>query len=127
MRASIDKLVYLETWDGHGQSFEFAHFTDRQLARAIARVGRQPPPPLADIIERVGSVRSKGGNLKVLLHGRSKLALADELWSVLEQRIRRAQKHETELRIPIVRVLSRAIELGEELPRRNVVIPLGEI
>jgi ribosome-binding protein aMBF1 (putative translation factor) len=37
VRASIDTLVYLETWDDHGQSFEFAHFTDRRLARATIR------------------------------------------------------------------------------------------
>ena len=126
VRAAIDRLVYLETWDRRGQSFEFAHFTDRQIAGAIRRVLSQPPPPLADVITRVASVRSKGGNLKVLLQGRSKLALADELWPILEQKVTRAQEHETELRIPIIRVLGRAIELGRELPRRNVVIPVSE-
>jgi len=110
-----------------GQSFEFAHFTDRQLAAAIRGVLRQSAPPHADVIKRVASVRSKGGNLKVILQGRSKLALADELWPVLEQKVARAQEHKTELRIPIVRVLGRAVELAQELPRRNVVIPVSEL
>lgn len=127
VRAAINRLVYLETWDRRGQSFEFAHFTDRQLASAIRGVLRQSPPPNADLIERVSSVRSKGGNLKVLLRGCSKLALAGELWPVLERKVVRAQEHETELRIPIVRVLRRAIELARELPRRNVVIPVSEL
>jgi hypothetical protein len=125
VRAAIDRLVYLETWDLRGQSFEFAHFTDRQLAGAIRGVLGPSAPPHADVIKRVASVRSKGGNLKVLLQGRSKLALADELWAVLERKVVRAQEHETELRIPIVRVLDRAIELARELPRRNVVIPVS--
>jgi hypothetical protein len=126
VREAIDRLVYLDTWDRRGQSFEFAHFTDRQLASAIRRiVTTHPPPPLADLIERVASVRSTGGNLKVLLRGASKLDLADELWPVLQQKVRRALEHETETRIPVIRV--RATDLAQELPRRNVVIPIHEV
>lgn len=35
LRTQIDPLVTVTTWNRRGDSFEFAHFTDRQIARAI--------------------------------------------------------------------------------------------
>jgi hypothetical protein len=55
-----------------------------------------------------------------------KVALADRLWSTLEQKIVRAEARKTETRIPIVSVLDEAIRLANEFPRRNLVIALDE-
>jgi hypothetical protein len=43
---------------------------------------------------------------------------------VLERKVRRAEKRQTEERIPMVRVLVSAVRQARGLPRRNVVIPL---
>lgn len=123
---ALHRLVYLETWTTSGLSFEFAHFTDRQLASAIARIDRRKrQPDLADRVEHVKRVRAANGNLKKVLGRTSKLELAEQLWPVLEAKIDRAVVRKTEERIPIVRVLDRATDLARELHRRNVVIPLA--
>lgn len=41
------------------------------------------------------------------------------------RRIERAQEARTEARIPIVRVIDRALALAHEHPRRGVVITVG--
>lgn len=127
VRDSVERLVTVETWDRGGQSFEFAHFTDRELARASAKVDKRDPPSIAQRIEVAGSIRASRGNLAPLLSGASKVELAKALMPVLQRKLERSQKHGTEERIPIVRVLDRAIELAHEMPRRNVVIPLKKM
>jgi len=97
-------LVAVETWDAKGQSFEFAHFTDRQLALAMETVDRrvrQPARPAR--VQAIRAVRSSRGNLESVIGHASKTELADALWPVLEQKIHRAQRRNTEARIPIVR------------------------
>lgn len=124
VRESIDRLVAVETWDAKGQSFEFAHFTDRQLALATAQIDRRESLSLHKRIDIAGSIRGSRGKLDPLLGKASKIDLADALWPALQMKIARAEQHGTESRIPVVRVLDRAIELAHELPRHNVVIPL---
>lgn len=124
VRESIDRLVAVETWDGKGQSFEFAHFTDRQLAVGTAAIDQRAHLSLEKRIEIAGSIRASGGKLDPLLGRASKIDLAEVLWPVLRRKIKRAEGRGTERRIPIVRVLDHAIELAHDLPRSNVVIPL---
>ena len=125
-RQYVEPLVHIETWDRRGDSFEFAHFTDRQIARAILSVpGAHDQRTLADTVATVTNLRAQRGNLKSAVSGR-KLELAEALWPVLHKRIRRASKRHTETRIPIIRVLDRALALANELPRRGLVIPLAE-
>jgi hypothetical protein len=125
-REALDVLVHVESWGRRGASFEFAHFTDRELAKALASLEEEPSRlALSDRTSRVASVRAAGGNLKVLLpEGRSKLELADALWPLLEAKIRRAERRGTEASIPIVRVLDRATDLAREFPRGALLIPL---
>lgn len=127
VRDSIGRLVAVETWDKKGQSFEFAHFTDRQLALATAKIDQRKGLSLKKRVEIAGSIRANGGNLTPLLDRTSKVDLANTLWPVLRQKIRRAEGHGTERRIPIIRILGRALDLAHELPRRNVVIPLKRL
>jgi hypothetical protein len=126
VRDAIDRLVYVETWDRHGQSFEFANFTDHQLARAIDAVDtRKRQPSMARRVELVRDARDRRGRLDDLGVG-SKTDLAEELWPVLKRKVQLAERRGTVERIPIVRVLDRATDLAREFPRRNVVIPLRE-
>lgn len=46
----------------------------------------------AGIIEAIARVRASGGNLKTVMGRRSKPDPADELWAVLEKRIRESQR-----------------------------------
>jgi hypothetical protein len=126
---SIAGLITIETWNAKGESFEFAHFTDRQIANAIgkaylpAKKGKSCPS-LPRRIKAVGALRKKHGRLDELLGAGSKLALAEALWPVLERKIERASKAGTERRIPVVRAIDRAGELAHEYPRAELVIPL---
>jgi hypothetical protein len=125
VRDSIERLVYVETWDPKGQSFEFAHFTDRQLASATAAIDKRSRQPMRECrIELVTDARKRRGSLKDL-GAESKTDLAERLWPMLAQKIRLAERRGTVDRVPIVRVLHRATHLARELPRRNLVIPTG--
>jgi hypothetical protein len=127
IRRAIERLVHVETWNARGESFEFAHFTDRQLARAAARLDRRSRQPNAEDRQRIiGQLRAKQGNLKHVLGRVSKVELAEELWPTLERKIERAKARNTERRIPIVRALDLAIDLARELPRKNLVMLLHE-
>ena len=126
VQESIERLVApVDTWNREGESFEFAHFTDRELARAINKVDRRRnAPSLEKRIEIVGKIRARHGNLKDTLGGTSKLRLAEALWPILKGKVERAERRKTERNIAIVRVLDQATDLARELPQRNVVIPL---
>ncbi len=125
VRAAIEGLVKIETWDRAEQSFEFAHFTDRQLASAIGRAfrGRRRQGEKARI-ETVAKLRRCHGNLEDVLGAASKVDLAEELWPLLERKITAAKERGTERRIPVVRVLAQALEIAHAYPRQNVVIDL---
>lgn len=120
----LDKLVEVSTWNRKGESFEFAHFTDREIASAIhALDSRRRRPTMPQLVELVAEARAEQRNLESL-GAFSKVALAESLWPVLERKIVLATKRKTADRIPIVAVLDRATDLAREFPRRNVVIPL---
>lgn len=127
VREQVDPLVHVRTWDSRGQSFEFAHFTDRMLARAIDRLDRRPrKPDVVRLAEIIGGLRRSQSGIDNVLHRVSKVALADGLWPSLEQKIIRAEARNTATRIPIVSVIDEAIRLANEFPRRNLVIGLDE-
>jgi hypothetical protein len=125
VRESIERLVApVETWNREGESFEFAHFTDQELAGAINEVDRRRnAPSLDERIEIVGCIRASRGKLKDTLGGTSKLALAEVLWPILKEKVECAESREAEEDIPIVRVLDQATDMARQ-PRQNVVIPL---
>jgi hypothetical protein len=121
----IRPFITVATWTRTGTSFEFAHFTNIEIASAAAALDRRRrQPTLAKRVEIVAKVRAERGNLDKMLGPISKVALADELWPVLEAKIERALARGTERRIPIVRAVHQAYALATEYPRRNLVIAL---
>jgi hypothetical protein len=121
----IRRLVNVATWTRTGTSFEFAHFTDRELATAAAALDRRPRQLTVERrLELVAKLREQRGNLEAMLGPVSKVALADELWPLLEAKIETALERGTERRIPIVRMVHQAYQLAVEFPRRNLVIAL---
>ncbi len=125
VRDSVAHLIFVDTWRQRGGSFEFAHFTDPQLGRALASIDdRARQPTLADRISRLRSLRRQHASINEAIAWGSKIDLADALWPTLLARITRAEKHDRVDKIPIVRVLDRATQLANEFPRGSIVIPL---
>jgi hypothetical protein len=119
LRAQLELLVFVETWNRAGDCFEFANFTDRQIAPALRSLpGRQAQRSLADLTQIVSELRAEGRNLRSINRRLTKPALADELWPVLEQRLAGGMPS----RVPIARIFDRALELAGELPRRNLLL-----
>jgi hypothetical protein len=118
-------FITVATWTRTGTSFEFAHFTDTEIATAAAALDRRKrQPTLEKRVEIVAKLRVERGNLDKMLGPISKVALAEALWPVLEAKIERALERATERRVPIVRAVHRAYALATEYPRRNLVIAL---
>ncbi|MGP0101938.1 MAG: hypothetical protein ACLPUT_10030 [Solirubrobacteraceae bacterium] len=127
VREQLDALVELTTWNRHDESFEFAHFTDREIATALLRVpGYRKPQKLEDMTRRVARFRARRKNLDQLLPARaSKGRLAAELLPVFDRKFRRAQARGTERKIPATIVLERAVRLALQSTRGTVLIRRG--
>jgi hypothetical protein len=126
VREQVESLVAIRTWTRRGESFEFAHFTDRELARAIDKLdGRERKPERERLVELVAQARASRKNLNTLLKGFSKIELAEELWPLLERKLDRALSKQTETRIPVVPILDEATQMAYEFGRGNTVIALS--
>jgi hypothetical protein len=120
----LDLLVFTETWNDADESFEFANFTPREIARAIKRL---PEPvatkPLDELVQIVESIRSTSGNLKHFEDAQLRKGnLVIELWPILKGKLDRATPRGTHLRIPAVRILQRAVHLASEFPRDGLLL-----
>jgi hypothetical protein len=127
--AEIDTLVLVDVW-GEGVDFERAHFTDSDLAIAFEASGRVPAGTTRAGLElSLLSSRVKGVGLEKVWAAwpthPSKVELADALWPVLRQRLRRKRSRAGLDSIPVVRVVLRARDLALQTPRRNVVFRVG--
>jgi hypothetical protein len=90
--SEIDQLVRIHTWSA--RCYEFAHFTDQELADGIRAVhdtinGLTPEA----LVTATAATRQRGKDIKELWsrwdYKPSKVALARALWPVLEQKIKR--------------------------------------
>jgi hypothetical protein len=125
VREEVALLVEVTTWNSKSESFEFAHFTDRQIASAMLKVpGRHGKRSIGEMCALVAELRAKRANLKTSLRGRGKVMLAEQLWPILEAKLRRAEARDTAERIPVVGVLDHALDLALEFPRGGLVIGL---
>ncbi|SRR6266404_840774 len=124
----IDALVEVKTWNRKGDSFEFAHFTDLQIAEAILKAYQGPSAPnLAQLRCQVKIKRQMHQNIETIWrrwHGRkpTKGRVAEALWPALERRVRRALSSGTYRRIPVVRILLGAVERARKVHRHSVFI-----
>ena len=114
------------TW-GH-LPFEFAHFTDRELADTMLGIAKSPHPQGRDqLIRNLGMLRihdHEPNVEKVWKRGRwpgsglDKVQLAEALWPVLERKVKRAIRRGT-AGPPVMRACMRAYEmlsLSERVP-----------
>jgi hypothetical protein len=112
MRADLEHLIHVRTWGTH--SFEFAHYTDSQLATTLRRHATGPPPSLAHLRAELADCRARGGNIEKVWKSwaprLTKPALADAMWPLLERRIATASA--TSSRAPVVRIVREAVDLA---------------
>lgn len=116
VREQLNELVKVETWNSGGASFEFAHFTDLELAEAIDRLDpNSSRPSIVDRAQHIASVRRSRGSLKKYMKGLpGKGRLAVELWPYMERKLHDAESAGTLERIPAVRVLYDAEALASQ-------------
>ena len=123
MRSDLQHLLHVRTWGTH--SFEFAHFTDRQLALALRRLAGPSAPSLAAIRAELASCRARRGNIekvwKPWAPHVTKIALADAMWPLLERRMTGTSTRA--LRAPVVQLVEDAIQLALRVrPVRELAI-----
>ncbi|MEU9407544.1 hypothetical protein AB0E08_17945 [Streptomyces sp. NPDC048281] len=119
------RFVEIRTWGK--LPFEFAHFTDREIARALSSLARAPHPGgYAGLVAQVAAQRALPNPSvdRIDWRGRgpiSKPKLADELWPVLERKIRRALD-KRQPGPPVMRAVLRAYEMVSMTPRSSVAL-----
>lgn len=92
---SVTSLISVETWSA---AFEFAHFTDPELAQALLHLDHTIVPAgstLDEATKYVAGIRTKRGNLKS--SRLSKPKLAEQLWPVLRDKIDEASRTQSYL------------------------------
>lgn len=119
------RIVEIRTWGK--LPFEFAHFTDAELADAILAVAQTPHPRgrgqlLSDLRRQRG--RSAPDVSKVYRwhqSGLSKPILADALWRVLERKIQTALDRGTP-GPPVLRACIRAYEMAAVSEKVSIML-----
>lgn len=139
MRNDLSHFVHIETWD---DVFEFAHFTDNDLAEALLNAhGGSDSPPKDYLIQKLATMREPNKNKDVekilsdwnykkeqedstYIPGRKvgKTDLAKILWPILENRIREAKSKEELNAIPLSRILLKAEHLAALSGRKDIAL-----
>jgi hypothetical protein len=111
------ELVEIRTWPRY--PFEFAHFTDRELASALrSAASSRCPWPNAELVRRIAVQRSNQSPDVARAWrgwqgcGLSKPRVAEALWPVLAQKIRQAEAKERPTDVPILDLAIRANQLA---------------
>jgi hypothetical protein len=130
VQAQLTNLVDVMTWNRAADSFEFAHWSDRQIARAILSIAPNAPMSLPSLMASVHGVRRRRGNLESLWHagwpGRKprKPDIANALWPSLMVRAESdlGRQHP---RLPAIRCVRRALGMTRLSPRymMHVITP----
>jgi hypothetical protein len=123
-RSDLESLVEIRTWGT--DPYEFAHFTNDELAKAaIAQSKGGVQLTTQSLAAAFGQIRTTTKNIAkigaVLHYTLDKLELADALWPVLESKIKACHAAGNLDAVPIAAAVERAVELARE-PRRNVTV-----
>ena len=122
MRSDLARILHVHRWPSE---FEFAHWTDRELAEALQDISQVAADiPCQELEDNISKHRAAGNAIKqVWANWRpppSKLKLARALWPALESRIRATTASQE---IPIVHVIQEAISIMESTKRVNAMSP----
>jgi len=129
-RDDIDSLVSVKTWSE--SCFEFAHFTDDELAEALLKVHYCGGRDKARLIAALRAQRDHGCDIKNAWTNwgsfkPSKKALARELWPVLRRKLDAAASDPTADQPPIAEVLISAFWEAARRPHGHFVLRGTEI
>jgi hypothetical protein len=120
----LDDLVHLETWNDQGASFEFAHFSDHEIASAIAAQDKRDRAQSVAGLEAVVAKRRveiKGITDLVDNVQGSKTELAKALTPLVLKKIEGLNQSEAEATgIPVVRIVLKAVQLAGGFSREGV-------
>lgn len=125
--SELDGVVRVLVWDADGSSFEFAHFTDEELADGLLAIAPRGPDR-AEAIRRVAVVRATKGNLTQVWKQDweaprpSKTRLADELWPLLSSKIRAAQQAGSTEGVPILARIREVMQIASKYLRHYSVV-----
>lgn len=122
--SDLKLLVEVRTWGSH--AFEFANFTDQELAAAVLRQCR---PDKSSTVENLTAAFSEIRKRSKVVDpigeylGRrvDKTEFAEALRPVLEEKVRKRALSANFDDIPFAAAIWRAVQLAQE-PRRNVVV-----
>lgn len=119
----LSQLIRAHAWDSE---FEFAHFTDTEIAAALRQVHPHVPPiddrQLTDMLQRFRAKPTSIRNVwKSWTPTPSKTQLAEALWPVLEERVTLAESGAA--LPPLAAVLHEARDWATELGMVRHVLP----
>ena len=122
MRNDLAQILHIRRWPSE---FEFAHWTDSELADALRNISPYAENlPRGELENRISQHRAGGDTFKsVWANWRSqpsKTRLARELWPLLEHRIREPSASD---QIPIVQVIQEAISIVHQTKRVTRMAP----
>ena len=123
MRNDLALILHIRRWP---EEFEFAHWSDRELAEALQSISQHAAGlPLDDLTCRISKHRDSGDTLSsVWTNWRprtpSKVDLARALWPSLAVRIRTSPTAEE---IPIVVAIREAIDMMRKMDGVNAMAP----
>jgi len=124
----LSSLVQVTTWGS--VTWEFANFTDQELARAIMTCVPLPSTVTrSDLLARLASERSVRGrspNVELVCatwpQKFRKLELAEALWPCLQRKVARYRAVGTRSRIPALRVAAKALQMARGTNRGRVAL-----
>lgn len=123
VREDLQHLVEVQVWDEEGSSYEFAHFTDGELAEAILATSPRAVPSVDELMSAVAEVRSRRGNLKSVWRGwasprPTKVGVADYLQPRLAAKVDQSiDQGEDPPSVPMARIVVRVLQLSLRWPR----------
>ena len=122
MRNDLAPILHVHRWPAE---FEFAHWTDSELAEALQDISRVAANiPADELANRISKHRAAGDTIKSVWANwqsrPSKVKLARALWPALERRIRAMSASDE---IPIVHVIQKAISIVHSTEGVNAMAP----
>jgi hypothetical protein len=125
--AELDELVEIRTWPE--RCYEYAHFTDEELADGIVQVHTTVNGlPRDQLIAAIATERARGKDIKEVwsqwVHKPGKPELAEALWPTLKAKIDRCRADADAPVPPIVEVVQDAYHLAQRW--RYLSFVLGE-
>lgn len=132
IRRQLDGLIEVFVWGEPPTNFEFAHFSDDELADGILEGSQSPDTPRrSDLVATIVGLRPQARNLKEVWAGwRAPVPTKMRVVSALAPRLlarvhREIDESEAEPQIPLARLVLRVIELAIRTPRQGSVVLSG--